>query len=279
MFLFHPQRGLMTGVKNKEFAGTIKKGPLCRYFKHFFNHIGHMNFRRSEECSTIIRWLAPQPGEQILDIGCGDGYYDWLIAKSGAKVVGIDIHEKHLPIAQKFYCSEFTDFFYMDAGEMNFPGTYFDKVISLCVIEHLADDERVMQNISRVLKPGGHFVFSADSLSNPGITLEEKRHHQARYAVNTFYTVELVREKLSRTGFDLKETQYILDSPLALALARFSWKLDDLPKAFFVFRLLGYLAAGITLKLFQLFTAHKTIRSAGGLTLLVRAQKPQKLPV
>jgi len=269
----------MTGVKNKDCAGTIKKGPLFRYFKYFFNHIGHMNFRRSEECSTIIRWLAPQPGEQILDIGCGDGYYDWSIAKSGAKVVGIDIHEKHLPIAQKFYRSEFTDFLYMDAGEMNFPGTYFDKVISLCVIEHLADDERVMQNISRVLKPSGLFVFSADSLSNPGITLEEKRHHQARYAVNTFYTAELVREKLSRTGFALEETQYILDSPLALALARFSWKLDDLPRAFFVFKLLGYLAAGITLKLFRLFTAHKTIRSAGGLTLLVRAQKPQKPPV
>lgn len=269
----------MTGVKpDKEFAGTIKKRFLSRFFKHFFHHIGHMNFRRSEECSTILRWLAPQPGEQILDIGCGDGYYDWLIAKSGAKVVGIDIHQKCLPIAQKFYCSEFTDFFYMDAGEMNFPGACFDKVISLCVIEHLGDDERMMQNISRVLNPGGHLVFSADSLSNPGITPEEKKRHQARYAVNTFYTEDIVREKLSRAGFDIEETQYILDSPLALALVRSSWKLDDLPKAFFFFRLLGYLAAGIILKLFRLFTAHKTIRPAGGLTLLVRAKKPQILP-
>ncbi len=264
----------MTRVKlNKEFAGKIKKGFLCRYFRHFFNRIRHMNFRRTEECSTIIRWLAPQPGEQILDVGCGDGYYDWLIAKLGAKVVGIDIHKKPLSIAQKFYCSGLTDFFYMDAGQMNFPGACFDKVISLCVVEHLADDEQVMQNVSRVLKPGGRFVFSVDSLSNSGITLEERRRHQQRYAVNTFYTVEVVREKLSRAGFDIEETQYILNSPYALALARFSWKLDDLSKAFFVFKLLGYLAAGITLKFFRLFTAHKTICSAGGLTLLVRAKK------
>jgi len=264
----------MTEVKsNNEFASKINKRFLRRYFKHIFDHISHLNFRRNEECSTIIRWLAPQPGEQILDIGCGDGYYDWLIAKSGAKVVGIDIHEKRLSIAKNFYSSEFTDFFYMDAGEMNFPGACFDKAISLCVIEHLANDEQVMQNISRVLKPGGHFVFSADSLSNEGLTLEERRRHQQRYAVNNFYTVEIVREKLAHAGFDIEETQYILNSPLALALARFSWKLDDLPKAFIVFRLLGFLASGITLKFFRLFTVNKTPNPAGGLTLLVRARK------
>jgi protein-L-isoaspartate O-methyltransferase len=48
----------------------------------------HWNIRRKEECRTLIRWLDPRPGERILDIGCGDGYYDALIAKSGAHVLG-----------------------------------------------------------------------------------------------------------------------------------------------------------------------------------------------
>ena len=77
------------------FAGIAKSvGPLIET-------IGHHHFRRVEECSTLIEWLDPRPGERILDIGCGDGYYDSLIASKGAEVVGVDIHEKRLAKARR----------------------------------------------------------------------------------------------------------------------------------------------------------------------------------
>lgn len=247
----------------------MKKKKLS-FLLHYLNHI---NFRRIEECKTLIRWLEPQPGEYILDIGCGDGFYDMIIAESGAKVVGLDIQEKALVVAQRLYQDEQCEFFHMNAEEMNFKEAIFDKVVSFCVMEHSHNDERIIQNVSHSLKTGGSFVFSMDSLSNPGISHEERENHKKRYAVNTFYTVEHIQEKLQRAGFDIEKSRYILTTPYALRLVRFSWMLDRLPKALGIFSGLGYLSLLALWKINSYITDRLSVPSQNGLTLLVRAKK------
>jgi len=232
-----------------------------------------LNFRRMEECATILRWLDPRPGEKVLDVGCGDGAYDRKIARSGAEVTGIDIHEKRLAAARKYYQGEGTRFIFMDASRLDFPDGAFDKALSLCVMEHLDDDELVMRNLSRVLKPGGLFVFSADSLSHPELTADERGRHRKRYAVNTFYTVDIVRGKLERAGFDLVEARYILTTARDLRFIRLSWKLDDLSGALAPLKLAGYAALGAARKLASVAPGYEARPSVGGLTVLVRAQK------
>lgn len=248
----------------------MKKQP---YYRRLLNSLNHANFRRIEECATLISWLKPQAGERILDIGCGDGYYDMLIAKSGAKVVGLDIQEKPLAVAQDLYQDDLCEFVYMNAEELDFDDASFDKVVSFCVVEHFHNDVRAMQHIFRSLKPGGWFVFSADSLSNPEITAAERDYHQKRYAVNTFYTMENLQEKLHNVGFDIEKMRYILTTPYALALVRFSWKLDKLPKVLGVFRAFGYLSLFALLKVNSYFTDRLSVPSPNGLTLLVCAKK------
>jgi SAM-dependent methyltransferase len=226
-----------------------------------------------KECSTLIRWLAGKPAERILDIGCGDGYYDTLIARTGAYVVGIDIHRKRLSQAQRLRCGSSTEFHYMDAQELDFAGASFDKAVSFCVIEHLHDSGQVIRNIARVLKPGGWLVFSADSLSTPGITAQERERHKERYAVNTFYTRQNLQEKLTGAGFEMEETQYIINTPFDLALVRLSWKLDDLPVQLRPLRSLGYLVLAAIWKASSLLSRPGASDVDGGLTLLVRARK------
>ncbi len=232
-----------------------------------------LNFRRADECDAVLRWLDARAGERILDIGCGDGYYDWRIGRSGARVTGIDVHEKRLAYARRRYGNDRTEFLRMDAERADLPPGSFDKAMSLCVMEHLGDDERVMRNVARALKPGGRFAFSADSLSSPGITTEERERHRRRYAVNTFYTADIARGKLDRAGFDIEQTGFVMATPGALKFVRLSWKLDDLPPALAPARALGYLVLG---------AAHKASPSAGGrqpelatagLTLIVQARK------
>jgi 2-polyprenyl-3-methyl-5-hydroxy-6-metoxy-1,4-benzoquinol methylase len=233
-----------------------------------------LNFRRADECDGVLRWLEARAGERILDVGSGDGFYDWRISRTGARVTGIDLHEKRLAFARKHYGSDLAEFLLMDAEKADFPPGSFDKALSLCVMEHLGDDEKVMRNVARALKPGGVFVFSADSLSNAGLRPEERDRHRTRYAVKTFYTPEIVRDKLTRAGFDVEETRFVMDAPLALKLVRVSWKLDDLPASLVPVRTLGYLALG------ALWKAAGKGRSvgrvgpkAGGLTILVRSKK------
>ena len=66
---------------------------------------GRLNFRRADECDVVLRWLEPAAGERILDVGSGDGYYDWRISRSPAHVTGIDVHEKRLAFARRHYAA------------------------------------------------------------------------------------------------------------------------------------------------------------------------------
>ena len=161
----------------------------------------------------------------------------------------------------------------MDAEQISFPDSFFDKVISFCVIEHFNDDERVLRHSHRVLKPGGTLVLSCDSLSNPELTSDERDAHRKRYAVNELYTVESLGKKLERVGFDIVRHRYILTTPLTLALVRLTWQLDELTgrlepladAAYRVFNTVGRLVSGLAEKLAR--------RSDTGLTLLVTARR------
>jgi ubiquinone/menaquinone biosynthesis C-methylase UbiE len=151
-----------------------------------YDKLTHRNFRRLEERHTIIEWLDPGPGQRILDIGCGDGFHDRHIASRGAKVVGIDISTRRLATARQRNQVAGAQFVEMNAEKLDFPDASFDKVLSLCVIEHFDNDEKVLAEAARTLVPGGRLVFSADSLSNPEITPTEREQHRRRYAVKIF---------------------------------------------------------------------------------------------
>jgi SAM-dependent methyltransferase len=238
-----------------------------------YRRLTHRNFRRIEECRTLIEWLDPRPGERILDIGCGDGFYDDAIARSGAVVTGIDVNRRRLVVAHRRNASDRTEFRFMDAERMEFDAESFDKVVSFCVIEHFHQDQRVLEHAHRVLKPGGLLFLSADSLSNPEVKPREREAHRRRYAVNTFYTVDVLRRKLDDAGFDLAATKYILTTPLTLALARISWRLDDLPEPLLPVKALGYLLL-LTVGRAGSFVSERVAgRRDSGLTLLARARK------
>lgn len=247
------------------------KAPWARWGRGF----SRLNFRRYDEGDAVLDWLEARAGERVLDVGCGDGYYAWRISRTGARVTGIDLHEKRLAFARKHYGGGLAEFLTLDAERADLAAGSFDKAMSLCVMEHLDDDERVMRNIGRALKPGGRFVFSADSLSHPGLRAEERERHRVRYAVKTFYTLENVHAKLGRAGFDVERTRFVLGAPTDLRFVRASWRLDDLPPVLAPLRPLGYLVLGAVWKSARMGprAGRAPATSTGGLTLIVQARK------
>jgi 2-polyprenyl-3-methyl-5-hydroxy-6-metoxy-1,4-benzoquinol methylase len=239
-----------------------------------YRALTHRNFRRMGECATLTRWLDPRPGERILDVGCGDGFYDHRIARRGAAVVGIDIDDSRLATARRRNTTERTEFLHMNAEDMEFPDESFDKVVSFCVIEHFRDDDQVLKHVGRVLKPGGRLFLSADSLSNPEIREEERVAHRHRYAVNTFYTVEILRRKLRAAGMEPVRWHYILTTPVTLAMVRWTWAVDDLPAALVPLKVVIHAVLTTGGRLVSDLAEVTAGRARSGLTLLAEARKP-----
>jgi trans-aconitate methyltransferase len=105
--------------------------------------------------ASLIELLAPQPGERILDLGCGTGHLTAQIAAAGAEVVGIDKSPGMIEEARKNY--PHLRFELADGADFTF-NEPFDAVFSNAALHWMMEPERVVACISRALRPGGRFV-------------------------------------------------------------------------------------------------------------------------
>ncbi|HZM85220.1 MAG TPA: methyltransferase domain-containing protein [Blastocatellia bacterium] len=103
----------------------------------------------------VVELLSPQPGERILDLGCGTGHLTNQIATAGAEVVGLDKSPSMIEGARKLYPS--LRFEIADAMEFGFEQP-FDAVFSNAAIHWMKDQRAVARSIWGALKEGGRFV-------------------------------------------------------------------------------------------------------------------------
>lgn len=108
-----------------------------------------------EQGKSLIPLLKPQPGESILDIGCGTGHPTKAIAEAGAHVIGIDNSASMIETARTAYPE--LEFLAADARNFSFP-TSFDAVFSNATLHWIPEAEEIVRNIATALKPGGRFV-------------------------------------------------------------------------------------------------------------------------
>jgi trans-aconitate methyltransferase len=103
--------------------------------------------------AAALDLLDPQPGEYILDVGCGDGTLTEKIVQRGASVVGIDNSIEMVGAAR----AKGIDARLMDAAELKF-GEAFDAAFSNATLHWVLDKERAARAIWFALKAGGRFA-------------------------------------------------------------------------------------------------------------------------
>jgi ubiquinone/menaquinone biosynthesis C-methylase UbiE len=102
----------------------------------------------------VLEWLAPQPGERILDLGCGDGQLTARIAATGAEVVGVDASPAMVAAARArgLVVDE------ASAERLPYSDRAFDAVFSNAALHWIRDQQSMLVQVRRVLKHGGRFV-------------------------------------------------------------------------------------------------------------------------
>ena len=144
------------------------------------------------------RLLELQPGEQVLDIACGNGLYARRVAAMGADVVAFDFAADMVDHARKRTTehSGNVDYQVLDATDetalLALGEGQFDAAMANMALFDMAEIEPLMRALTRLLRPGGRFIFSLmhPCFNNPQTTQVGEREDRDGKIV-TVYSVKV----------------------------------------------------------------------------------------
>ena len=208
--------------------------------QEYFQELEQQRYRSHRHLEPWIRSM--QPGRSVLEIGCGVGMDSYRMARHGLRVTGIDLTDVAIDTAISRFTREGLDgtFEIGNAEQLRFPDGRFDYVYSFGVLHHVADTERAVREVWRVLKSGGEariMIYHRRSLNElvhrvTGIPFEERdelcpvvRRYTREEAMQLFHQFTDVRIDLAQVYGEGYGLLYRLTPvPIHQALSRrFGW--------------------------------------------------------
>lgn len=108
---------------------------------------------------NLLRILAPKAGEEILDVGCGQGFFARELARAGTKVMGVDVAGELIKLAKEQSGKNET-YLVLSAEKMvSLSANRFNAAICVLALQNIKNLQAAISEISRVLKPGGRLVL------------------------------------------------------------------------------------------------------------------------
>ena len=124
--------------------------------------------------------------KKVLDIACGEGYGSNLLARNATHVTGVDINNGVVKQAIKKYPKRNLEFLTGTVENIPAADKQFEVVVSFETLEHIADHNKMIAEIKRVLQPGGLLIIS---------TPDKKNYSDKTGRTNPFHVKELYEEE------------------------------------------------------------------------------------
>jgi trans-aconitate methyltransferase len=167
----------------------------------------------------VVEWLAAQPGERILDLGCGDGQLTQRLSQTGARVQGVDASPQMVLAARGRGLAVDE----ASAESLPYADGEFDAVFSNAALHWVRGQDAMLAEAHRVLRPAGRFVAEMGGHGNVAAILVALTAVLARYGhgdleseVNYYPTPEAYTRRLEKAGFRVERMELIpRPTPLA----------------------------------------------------------------
>lgn len=167
----------------------------------------------------VVEWLAAQPGERILDLGCGDGQLTQRLVATGALVQGVDASPQMVAAARRRGVTVDE----ASAESLPYDAGVFDAVFSNAALHWVRGQDAMLAEVHRVLQVSGRFVAEMGGHGNVAAILVALKAVLARYGhgdleneVNYYPTPEAYTRRLERAGFRV-ERMALIPRPTLLA--------------------------------------------------------------
>jgi SAM-dependent methyltransferase len=126
----------------------------------FFADLDQYHFEKLHHLPALVDFDGSR-GRRVLDVGCGAGIDLARFVRGGARGVGVDLAHGAARLAHTYMRQENLGgaIVEADGATLPFPDESFDYVFAHGVIQYAADDHAVVEEVRRVLRPGGEAVF------------------------------------------------------------------------------------------------------------------------
>jgi len=119
---------------------------------------GQIYYEHLHRYAIALRFCA---GKRVLDIASGEGYGSALLARTAADVIGVDVDQRSVEHSRRTYYAANLRFMRGSVHEIPLADGSVDVVASFETIEHVSEHERMLDELQRVLTPGGVLVISS----------------------------------------------------------------------------------------------------------------------
>jgi len=164
--------------------------------------------------ANVLKIYTPKKDETVLDLGCGWGTFDFILAPLCKEITGLDFSSKSIELCNELLEKNPIDnikFVCADAADTGLDPESFDLIISADLFEHIYPDdfERILDECKRILKPGGKLSIWTP---NRGHILEIMKNNniilKPDIAHVDYKTMRGLIASLKKRGFIIKKSYY-----------------------------------------------------------------------
>jgi 2-polyprenyl-3-methyl-5-hydroxy-6-metoxy-1,4-benzoquinol methylase len=191
----------IAGFYPNQYWWSAAKPGLLKKFEGIYRRValrGHISF--------ISKAAGDRAGLELLDVGCGSAALLGLMKRRGFRVMGVDFSSEAAAVAKDENGVQVVVGSLQDAA---FPDASFDIVTLFHVMEHVTNPRNVLQEVGRILRPGGSVVLQVPNIDSWQFRIFGAKWYGLdipRHVID--YSSEAILRLLSEAGFAVKRIRH-----------------------------------------------------------------------